>query len=627
MPGLCGIVSSAGGHASYANSFRQVNAVAGIDFRETVYEMDQCLLMSFETLWSGGSSGSTRRSGHGGAVLLLEGEIYDPEEVSTGSASSGGQDACDALMARYLTMGPRFAEALNGEFNIVIFEPEHRRLSIFNDHVGSNPMYYWQTSRGFVFGSEKKFVLAAGNERREIDRVGLLQVFVHHHNLEDRTFIEGVKRLAPSTRLVFQDGRVRISDCAAVREGTGPMAGTRDLLQRWQHELRVATAKRLRGKNRLIISLSAGLDSRAVACSIDRATRPVWARTWGRPGSFEVKYSREIARRLGFQHLVEDPSDFLLSDAVRKIVWRTDGETQFRNGLSLFTHRLMKEHGDHVIGGWLGDVTSGAHLRPFMLLPMGRERFVDRIFSWYAAFGETELREVFNVGFLQRYLPAVREEFHKSYGRFAEAPNTWAHELWDLRNRQARMTISSMPVDSHLFGKVRPFFDRSYLEFVMSIPVRWRIGQNLYKSMIHMLGPEIRDVPNGNTNVLVRASPLANLRGYVGSVGSRVVDRVRRRVRPSSLAVRPQGPAMDLGAHVRRDHGLRRIVEAFVDSDGCDDSIFNRAGIRRVLDSHYDGHTDRSEMIGILATWVVALQYFVYRRTEHCPTEAEPYLH
>ena len=37
------------------------------------------------------------------------------------------------------------------------------------------------------------------------------------------------------------------------------------------------------------------------------------------------------------------------------------------------------------------------------------------------------------------------------------------HQVWDLYHRQTRMTVAAAPVDSHVFQRVSPFFDRQYL--------------------------------------------------------------------------------------------------------------------------------------------------------------------
>lgn len=625
MPGIYGIVASRDVAWNFRDDVRRAHAIPGISFRERFHESGNCSLLSFARVSAPATDGLAVTDPRTGSLMLLEGELLGMRSSDRdGTRDDAGQ--LRDLLEAYLARGDGFLEPVDGEFNIVVYEPGAERLSIFTDRAGSQPFYYWHAGGDLIFGTEKKCLLAASGHPRSLDSVGLLQPFVHQHNLEERTLVEGLRRIRPATRLTFESGRVRTSEYGQAGAPAISRGRPQELLAHWEHELKAATARRLAGKSKLLISLSAGQDSRAVACAIDRSKRPIAARTWGHADSFEVRYAKEIARVLHFDHHVENPFDFTLSDGVRRIVWRTDGETDFRNGLSMFTHAAMRPLADDVIGGWLGDITSGAHLRPFMLLPMNRGKFIGRVFNWYIQHRYDDLRQVFTKEFLDRNWPGVRQAFVESYRRFDAMPNTRAHEAWDLQNRQARMTVSSMPVDSHLFGKVRPFFDRSYLAFTATIPVRWRIGQTLYKALIARIGPEIRDIPNGNTNVRNFLSPYANLTGYGRTLGDKVIAKAMSKVRAGPRRPGGAGVAADLARHDRADAGMRRLLEGFLASRYCDGSIFDRAAIGRMLEAHYSGSADRSELIAILASYAVALEYFYYERTMGCPPDAQPYL-
>jgi hypothetical protein len=62
-----------------------------------------------------------------------------------------------------------------------------------------------------------------------------------------------------------------------------------------------------------------------------------------------------------------------------------------------------------------------------------------------------------------------------------------------------------------------------------------------------------------------------------------------------------------------------------VGSSSFDENIFNRGGIVDMLQRHYSRQADHSVLLGILATWSVALTYFVYDKVDSCPVAAEPY--
>lgn len=623
MPGIFGVLGDSGRDSHFCGRVTAVHDLPGLDFAREQHSSEHCTLLAISRPNS--KSKYLARDARSGAILIWEGELYE-DRSSGNQAADDSSSMADDLLRAFLETGSRFVERLDGEFNIAVFERDRRRISLFSDGLGSYPLYYWNTPTGFYFGSEKKCVLAACHRPRSLDPIALLQPFVHQHNLGDRTLIDGLKRMPPSSQVIVEDGRLAIHSYGSQIHDRSDYSDADGLLDAWGHRLRVATQKRLTSNRRLLISLSSGLDSRAVSCALDREWRPVSARTMGHLDSFEVRYAAQIADALHFDHVIEDSLQFKFSDVIHQIIWRTDGETDFRNGLSMAAHASSRSLGDDIMGGWLGDVTSGAHLRPFMLRPMKRVDFVGKVFRWYVQHTPEQLQLVFRKEFLREQWPMVKQAFVESYAPYRDLPNPNAHEMWDIRNRQTRMTVSSMPVDSYLFGKVRPFFDRQYLQFAMSIPLKWRVGQNLYKSLINRIGPEIRSIPNGNTNVRLHGSPVLNLAGYGMALGNRLLARIgnkvgSRRKNPGSTKV-----ATEIAAHFRKDVGLRRIIESFVVSHAFDDEIFNRAGIGAMLDQHYSGSADHSELICILASYAIALDYFFHGTPSVCPQEAVPVL-
>ena len=157
----------------------------------------------------------------------------------------------------------------------------------------------------------------------------------------------------------------------------------------------------------------------------------------------------------------------------------------------------------------------------------------------------------------------------------------------------------------------------------MSLPKSWRIGQSYYRSMIQMIGPEIRDIPESNTDLKLRGKPKMNLVGYMWASRHKAYKKIARQFgrtyqRGSFISVQNKGGA------VRDDSRLRERLESFLASEYFDDAIFDRGSISQMLDQHYSGRSDHSDLIIRLATASVALQYFVYERPSRCPAGANP---
>jgi hypothetical protein len=557
----------------------------------------------------------------------LEGEIYNAKEVMAYFGIPKEISLCDMLLTLFIKRGSNFVTLLNGEFNIVIFQKDKKKLTILNDHLSSKPMYYLEKDRSFFFGSEKKSILAVSENSSIIDPLGLLEIFAFSHNLRGRTFIKGIKRLPPSSELIYKNGRITIHKYPSLKFWASKSVPKIDLLiEGWCEQIKQATEPRLKDKKRILINLSGGLDSRALALAIPRNFRPIFARTKGFQNSREVLYATEIARRLDFGHYSEDPGQVLFSDILPKVVWRTECAISFVGCLSMENHIQMKEYADFQIGGAYGNTSAGSAILPDMFLPSNRKKFINRIYQRIMSHSAETLHELFNREFLYKLLPFLKNSFFNSFEGLDANTNIKLFEIWNVLEMQPQRTLSSSPADSYLFEHIRPFIDKNYLNFVMKIPTWLRFGPVLYHTMISRLGPEISDIPYANTNLKIRSTVLGNIFNKNIELGLKVYKKILGNARlPSKLKYVSAGQE-GTPELIRKDKKFRSIIEDFVISPSFDPSIFNAQGIMNILDKHYRQNIDCTLPLCLLATFAVGLPYFITNRPSLCPPEAEPLL-
>ena len=317
MPGLCGILKSSGSDVDDALVFRlrDVHRLDGVEGYDDVYLRRGCLLANF---YNAPAYRHPLRSDYArieNKVLMLEGRIFNIADLK----SAIGLDACtttETLLRMYLDLGIDFLDELSGEFSIAIYDSVSHEVTICADHIASQPLYFVQTNSAFVFAAEKKMLRALSDRQFDVDPVGLLQSFAHIHNLGDRTFIREVRRVEPGQVVTAGNSKLSVSTRNLLPLQNPEPRKPAGVLEQWAELLKQATAARVEPQQSLLISLSAGLDSRAIACSIDRGKRPLLARTWGVEDSTEVTLASKIADRLGFTQVLEDPGKTRYSDAL-----------------------------------------------------------------------------------------------------------------------------------------------------------------------------------------------------------------------------------------------------------------------------------------------------------------------
>ncbi|MBK6898650.1 MAG: hypothetical protein IPH09_05060 [bacterium] len=273
MPGISGIIDTVGSLAdrdSLRRGCELVHELEGIRLHHVSATTADCVIVLTSTGLQRPPSDCLTVDNSRGTRLVLHGEIFNERDLRSlaGEAVRAGDPLGAVLLCLFGKFGAGFIQRVNGEFTIAILQEREGRLLVFSDHLASKPFYYATRGTALVFGSEKKSILPLLGHAASLDPVGLLQVFVHSHNVGQRTFIREISSQPPASVLEYDHGRLRLTRYTGIPAARGLPTSTGSLIEAWCEQLAGATQRRLDGKTRVALSLSGGLDSRAVAAAI-----------------------------------------------------------------------------------------------------------------------------------------------------------------------------------------------------------------------------------------------------------------------------------------------------------------------------------------------------------------------
>ena len=149
---------------------------------------------------------------------------------STRSDCRGDTSDARCVLAAYAKWGDAFAEKLNGDFALALYDPAARRIILARDALGIRPLYYFRSDRLFAFASEIKALLAHPDIPTAPSMEGVadfMMIGVRPIDKQDVTCFEGVFSLVPAHLLVATPERIvtrrywdfdgGLSDSAVVR--------------------------------------------------------------------------------------------------------------------------------------------------------------------------------------------------------------------------------------------------------------------------------------------------------------------------------------------------------------------------------------------------------------------------
>jgi asparagine synthase (glutamine-hydrolysing) len=137
--------------------------------------------------------------------IAFNGEIYNHAEIRKGLPQGPGfrgHSDTEVLARALQTQGEAAIPGLNGIFAFAFVDTSKRQVLIARDHFGIKPMYFAEDGERFYFASEIKSILAAGF-KAEPNPLAALDLAYTGWTNDDRTFINGIRRLPPGSLLRY----------------------------------------------------------------------------------------------------------------------------------------------------------------------------------------------------------------------------------------------------------------------------------------------------------------------------------------------------------------------------------------------------------------------------------------
>ncbi len=143
--------------------------------------------------------------------VVFNGEIYNFKELRAELEGHGHvfRTRCDTevIVHGYRQWGDEVLNRLNGMFGLAVWDVKRRRLMLARDAFGIKLVYYRIHQGTLGFGSEIRAVCAdMEDDRPEADPEALNLFLRYRYTPSPYTAVKGVRKLAPGTKLILQDG-------------------------------------------------------------------------------------------------------------------------------------------------------------------------------------------------------------------------------------------------------------------------------------------------------------------------------------------------------------------------------------------------------------------------------------
>jgi asparagine synthase (glutamine-hydrolysing) len=258
----------------------------------------------------------------GQVQVVLNGEIYDfpvlrAELQSRGHVFRTASDT-EVLVHGWETWGERLVDRLNGMFAFAIWDARRRSLFLARDRFGKKPLFWTAAGGRFSFASTLSALLRLPRVPRTVDPLSLARYLTFGFVPAPESMLAGVQKLPPGHTLMLAEGREpKIERYFRPWSGTSsPRPSRQAAAEEVRRLLLAATKRRLVADVPVGILLSGGLDSSSVVAAAAHAgAGRIRTFTIGfEEASFdESEFARLVAHHYGTDHVEEriGPQDLL----------------------------------------------------------------------------------------------------------------------------------------------------------------------------------------------------------------------------------------------------------------------------------------------------------------------------
>ena len=266
----------------------------------------------------------------GSVWITFNGEIYNFRELRAELEARGHIFRTDSdtevIVHAYEAYGRGCLDRLRGMFAFAIWDARSHTLFIARDRLGQKPLFYFIDSDRFIFASEIKAILTDPEVPIEPDPIAIDHFLALQYIPAPLTAFRGIRKLPAAHWLEIRNGRVQQGRYWKLRYTPKRNMTMQEAIAELQWRIAEAIRLRLVSDVPLGAFLSGGIDSGAVVAYMAQETpRPVRTFSVGfENDAFDERpFARLVAERYHTDHtelLVEAP----VTDILPRLVWHYD---------------------------------------------------------------------------------------------------------------------------------------------------------------------------------------------------------------------------------------------------------------------------------------------------------------
>ena len=547
-------------------------------------------------------------------AVVFNGEIFNFLELKDTLIKKGvnfrTSSDTEVLINGYKVFGENIIHQLNGMFSFVIYDLSTGNIFCARDHMGIKPFYYHHKNNSIIIASELKAIISAlGYAEPDYSAI----VTPMHFQTAPNTGFKNIKKLLPGHTLSFENNNLKIKEYWSLKSFKPEISNSKKHEQKLDELLNDSVSKQMISDVPVGVLLSGGIDSSLIAALMSKNTKQTIT-------SFNIRitekdligqgivddsvYAKQVANYFNFNHkeIIIEPQ---IIDLLPKLIYHLEELTIDPAAINTFLiSKAAKDSGITVLLSGIGadEIFSGYRIH----------HVLNNIEKYKLLTNNKTTKRI--AGILSK-LPIKNRLISKKYTR-------WIKKIFYLisldnhtRHILAKDSSLSTSLHSRLFNKD---FEYSRLNHIQREYSLFYDSHNYsYLNKLCLSDASIY-LPDHNLQYLDKASMAAGIEARPPLIDKRIVEfafklsdnqkikhniqkylikKVAKKYLKSNIINRPKAPfAAPLRSWLEND--LKEMIfDTLTSKKTMEREIFNIGTVNFILDNHYKGKEDHSQLI------------------------------
>jgi len=410
-------------------------------------------------------------------ISWMHGEIYNQDDLISKYNVDSESDNTLLLNIYKNEKSFEFLKDIDGYYCAVIYEKESNCIHLISDRFGLKPLYWGVIKNNIIWSSELKGFLGHQHFSPIINDCAVREFFNFGQLLENCTWFKGIELIPASTVISYNIKNSNINffrywSWKEIKQTPHNSINEKDLIEDLGNVFIKSIEKRITKEKRIGVSLSGGLDSRAILAAIPSNNQQIHTFTIGQQNCRDIKIAQIVSKIKKSNHHIGNIDEISWLQDRPYGVWISEGNVSLLHTHGVESLQIMKNSFDISLNGYAGDlVLGGSFLRRNYLDKEINNKIISNCLN-----GSMEIN---------------------NFDDWYQIRKT---DPYFINNRVRRFTNCGVIMAETLIEHRKPFFDNQLIELAYSIPDIYRYKSHIYNKMLLKFFPEFyNNVPYQKT--------------------------------------------------------------------------------------------------------------------------------